>query len=912
MDQKFDLIPMSSSNKTPLEEKNRIFQLNIKTIFGNRYDFSMFEYVNSKTKGNYKCPVHGMQTGIYLNFMKGRGCYDCGREQIAKTRIKNAGIKFHEEMKWKFPQWDFTNFDYQGDKITGCYLNEAREEIWAEPSKLQQKYKLLSMPPEEKAAYNKSRNDFEKNKRANRTAEERKIDSEKAKVYQATYRAKPANLAKSRERSRIASKKIRDKKRADDLIKYKSQISEEIIKSANNIADRQLRELKNTGKVSYFDEVNCDIGLELPRIKGGRKLPLAKKHQTELKGIPVIRTLSDEIWNMFFKPIWLNHEDDNRSYKIYFYMDLRTGIIIYVGQTVQSFGERHYGHLQDVLAIDLHIQEQGLENFTMLEVHQGLNSVEVNLLECYYIELFKTFKEDHGFNRNKGGQNSTKVAEIAIQPIVDMFGNYVLNVDGDPAITYSEQMIGAGLAYNKISSLSTGNAENTRCGYRLALGNVGIPNPRLIVGYHIESGRIEYMTNKREFSNANGMSDNSIFHVMDGRIYQTNGWMFKRYDKHIEWYDMILSGKLRPPTRREFRLGQDAQEVPYYYAAADIYFFSLPYASKILGVASPTLGGMVARNDPRFHRVTWDEYYNHTGWIYPKGMEIPKNAAKLVNWDDQYYIDNPEIEKDKAKRLLTFYKDAVKTHPFVRADRSAIAKQLHADDPTLAQRIGYAKSRKNCPNLVNALGNLIIPDDEYQQLLIDEKVTVTLLSDRANISKRQVAKLISGETDNTLSGIRLAEGNTGVTNPRLFCIMNLKTLKVVFSANSENTAHKLKMSTSGLDGIIRHKHSNAREWVCLPITEATDTLDQYRTGKKRIPTLVEIQNGGSKTPCVMEGYYYTSMRDAANDYGYKSTCSLYKKVKSEPKTYYQITWDQYYDDLGCWPDPSQITITYDL
>lgn len=70
--------------------------IGFKEIHGDKYDYSRFEYVNSKTKGIIICPVHGEFTQRPFNHSKGEGCPECGK-LIGRT--KKSLSKFIEEAK---------------------------------------------------------------------------------------------------------------------------------------------------------------------------------------------------------------------------------------------------------------------------------------------------------------------------------------------------------------------------------------------------------------------------------------------------------------------------------------------------------------------------------------------------------------------------------------------------------------------------------------------------------------------------------------------------------------------------------------------------------------------------------------------------------------------------------------------
>lgn len=55
-----------------------IFIKRAKEIHGDKYDYSLVDYVNAKTKVEIICPVHGKFTQIPYNHLSGKGCMECG------------------------------------------------------------------------------------------------------------------------------------------------------------------------------------------------------------------------------------------------------------------------------------------------------------------------------------------------------------------------------------------------------------------------------------------------------------------------------------------------------------------------------------------------------------------------------------------------------------------------------------------------------------------------------------------------------------------------------------------------------------------------------------------------------------------------------------------------------------------
>ncbi len=66
-------------------------------VHGNRYDYSLVEYVNSQTKVKIVCPIHGeFEQSPTGHIHQKQGCWECGLELRANNRVNNAKLKFKE------------------------------------------------------------------------------------------------------------------------------------------------------------------------------------------------------------------------------------------------------------------------------------------------------------------------------------------------------------------------------------------------------------------------------------------------------------------------------------------------------------------------------------------------------------------------------------------------------------------------------------------------------------------------------------------------------------------------------------------------------------------------------------------------------------------------------------------------
>jgi hypothetical protein len=78
-----------------------------KKIHGDKYDYSDFIYINSKTKGIISCPIHGNFVQRAQGHLRGSGCAKCGNERVSKAKTETVE-KFIEKSNLVH---DFT-YDY--------------------------------------------------------------------------------------------------------------------------------------------------------------------------------------------------------------------------------------------------------------------------------------------------------------------------------------------------------------------------------------------------------------------------------------------------------------------------------------------------------------------------------------------------------------------------------------------------------------------------------------------------------------------------------------------------------------------------------------------------------------------------------------------------------------------------------
>lgn len=94
-----------------------------KNKHGNKYDYSLVNYKNSKTSIKIICPTHGIFTQVAITHLK-KGCYYCGRNRIYENARKNP-------TGWSYKSWQkaaekSNNFDSFKVYIIKCWNQDEK------------------------------------------------------------------------------------------------------------------------------------------------------------------------------------------------------------------------------------------------------------------------------------------------------------------------------------------------------------------------------------------------------------------------------------------------------------------------------------------------------------------------------------------------------------------------------------------------------------------------------------------------------------------------------------------------------------------------------------------------------------------------------------------------------------------
>ena len=99
--------------KQPKEkiDKTKLFIEKAKKNFGDKYDYSLVNYVDRKTPIKIICPIHGVFEQKAGNHIDGKGCFKCGVEKRSLNRAKNKSSETMDRLK-KMYDYDFSISKY--------------------------------------------------------------------------------------------------------------------------------------------------------------------------------------------------------------------------------------------------------------------------------------------------------------------------------------------------------------------------------------------------------------------------------------------------------------------------------------------------------------------------------------------------------------------------------------------------------------------------------------------------------------------------------------------------------------------------------------------------------------------------------------------------------------------------------
>ena len=119
-------------NKLTTEEFIRLF----KSRFGDGYDCSDVEYVNSKTKVCIICPKHGKNyVAPYRLLLNKYPCYKCSVENRSEERKLGNDVFIERAKKVHGDKYDYSKVEYVNNHTKVCIICREHGEFWQTPDK---------------------------------------------------------------------------------------------------------------------------------------------------------------------------------------------------------------------------------------------------------------------------------------------------------------------------------------------------------------------------------------------------------------------------------------------------------------------------------------------------------------------------------------------------------------------------------------------------------------------------------------------------------------------------------------------------------------------------------------------------------------------------------------------------------
>lgn len=84
-----------------------------KVIHGDKYDYSLVDYINAKTRISIICPEHGVFEQRPDNYLEGNGCPLCGNLTISKKLSKKSKAFIEQAKQIYGDKYDYSLVDYE-------------------------------------------------------------------------------------------------------------------------------------------------------------------------------------------------------------------------------------------------------------------------------------------------------------------------------------------------------------------------------------------------------------------------------------------------------------------------------------------------------------------------------------------------------------------------------------------------------------------------------------------------------------------------------------------------------------------------------------------------------------------------------------------------------------------------------
>jgi len=104
-----------------------------KLIYGNKYDYSKVDYINSRTKVCIICPTHGEFWQIPNSHLQGKGCRKCWYETYSKSKRYTKEAFVEKCRKIYGDKYDYSKVEYVNCETKVCIICPIHGEFWQTP-----------------------------------------------------------------------------------------------------------------------------------------------------------------------------------------------------------------------------------------------------------------------------------------------------------------------------------------------------------------------------------------------------------------------------------------------------------------------------------------------------------------------------------------------------------------------------------------------------------------------------------------------------------------------------------------------------------------------------------------------------------------------------------------------------------
>lgn len=113
--------------------KDELIEL-FKTVHGDKYDYSQFEYTSMRAESIIICRIHGGFRQIPHNHKNGKGCPQCGLTSRGNKRRGSVDNFIRKSKLIHGNKFDYSKVEYRRTHDKVCIICPEHGEFWQRPS----------------------------------------------------------------------------------------------------------------------------------------------------------------------------------------------------------------------------------------------------------------------------------------------------------------------------------------------------------------------------------------------------------------------------------------------------------------------------------------------------------------------------------------------------------------------------------------------------------------------------------------------------------------------------------------------------------------------------------------------------------------------------------------------------------